>query len=221
MPKAPRPVAKPAKKTASRRRARSAAAQARGTVEDRLLAAMERLLEGGQSFRSLSVEQLANEAGIARATFYLHYRDRGALVRALTQRLTGEIIESAGSWFRDGTLVDRGTMHLALHGIVRTFKKHHAILCALADSTSSDPELAALHEAMVEELVAMSRRAIAQVRRAGQAAPGAPVELPELLTTFVEVYCTRHLGRYDARRLGKLVDALAFVCGNAIFANPD
>jgi AcrR family transcriptional regulator len=48
-----------------------------------LLEAMERLLSQGQSFSALTVETLASEAGIARATFYLRFKDKSALVASL------------------------------------------------------------------------------------------------------------------------------------------
>jgi AcrR family transcriptional regulator len=203
------------------RRPRTAAAPKRLSVDDRLLAGMERLLEQGQQFGALTVEQLAEEAGIARATFYLHFRDKGELVRRLMQRLTSEVIDSAGTWFRGDREVDRHTMHFALHGIVRTFKKHQAILCAISATADSDPEVAKLHAEMMDELTRMSRRAITRVRRDGRGAPGTPPELADLLTWFIELYCARFLSNYEGRKLDKLIDAFAFICGNAIFAAGD
>lgn len=202
------------------RRARATDTSPRPSVDDRLLAAMERLLGQGSSFGSLSVEQLAQEAGIARATFYLHFRDKGELVRRLMSRLTSEIIDSAGGWFRGGTAVDRATMQFALHGIVGTFKKHQAILRAITDTAGADPTVAALHAEMMAELSKMSRRAVAQVRREGRAAPGAPAEVADMLTWFIEMYCARFVSDLEGRQLARLVDAFAFICGNAIFA-PD
>lgn len=200
------------------RRPRASAAPKRASVDDRLLAAMERLIGQGQPFAALTVEQLAEEAGIARATFYLHFRDKGELVRRLMQRLTSEVIDSAGTWFRGDREVDRHTMHFALHGIVRTFKKHQAILCAISATSGTDPEVARLHAEMMDELTRMSRRAIFRVRREGRAAPGAPAELADVLSWFIELYCARFLPDCEGRKLDRLIDTFAFICGNAIFA---
>lgn len=201
----------------SRRPRRPRAATAR-SFDDRMLAAMETLLAQGQAFNTLTVEQLTEAAGMARATFYLHCRDKGELVARLTQRLTTEIIESAGGWFRGDSEVNRATMHFALHGIVGTFKKHQAILVAISDTMHSDPKVAELHARMMDELCAMSRRAITQVKRQGRAAPGAPSDLGDLLTWFLELYCARFITQRDGRQLTRMVDGFAFVCGNAIFA---
>lgn len=189
------------------------------SVEDRLLLAIERLLGSGTSFSALSVDQLAREAGIGRATFYLHFKDKGQLVHRLMRKLTAEVVESAGAWFRDGGDVDLQSMQRALHGIVGTFKRHQAVLSAVADTAPSDPTVAAAHTQMMDELCRLSRKAIAQVRRKGQATDAATPELADLLTWSIELYCTRFVSRYEAKRVNALVDLIAHVCGRAIFAN--
>ena len=78
---------------ATKRRLR--ASQPKATIEDRLLGATERLIEQGFSFATLTVEQLATEAGIARATFYLHFSDKSELVAKLMVRVTQEVVGSA------------------------------------------------------------------------------------------------------------------------------
>ena len=187
-------------------------------VEERLLAAVERLLEGGRPFAAVTVEQLAREAGIGRATFYLHFRDKGELVQRLMRKLATEVRESAGAWFLGGE-VDRRSMHFALHGIVSTFKKHQAVLAAVADTAPFDPAVAEAHAQMMDELCRLSRHAVRRVRRNGRGSAGAGPELADLLTWFIELYCARFIARYEGKRLAALIDLLAHVCGNAIFAD--
>ena len=80
------------------RRTRSKHGGKKPTIEERLLAAMERMLEQGQRFVSLSVEELAAEAGMSRGTFYSHFRDKNELIARLMSLITDEIVDSAGSW---------------------------------------------------------------------------------------------------------------------------
>lgn len=56
------------------------AREKRPSIEARLLQAIERLDARGQRLASVSVEQLMEEAGMARASFYKHFKDRGELV---------------------------------------------------------------------------------------------------------------------------------------------
>lgn len=188
----------------------------RPSVEQRLLAAMERLLEQGQAFGALSVEQLAAEAGIARATFYLHYRDKGELVAHLMGRVTEEVVNSAGLWFRDAATAQPGDLRRALRGIVGTFKKHQAIIAAMADTAAHDATVGALHERMMEQLGAHSRRAVAALVRAGRAGPAAGPDLADLLTRLVELYCARFIRNYRGRQVERLADLLAEICAGAI-----
>jgi TetR/AcrR family transcriptional regulator, ethionamide resistance regulator len=219
MPTAPRkPKVSPT--PARRIRARSSDPERPSTaVEERLLLAIERLLGSGTSFAALSVDQLAREAGIGRATFYLHFKDKAQLVHRLMRKLTAEVVDGAGAWFRDGGEVDRRSMHLALHGIVGTFKRHQAVLSAIAATAPSDPAVAEAHTQMMDELCRLSRKAIAQVRRKGQATAAATPELADLLTWSIELYCTRFVSGYDGKRVNALIDLIAHVCGRAIFAD--
>lgn len=191
---------------------------ARATVEQRLLAAMERLLERGHAFGSLSVEQLAAEADMARATFYLHFRDKGELVLRLMGQLTDDIIGSAGVWFENAENADRRDIERALGGIVGTFKKHHAIVAAIHDTAPYDPAVAQLYRDMMDRLCAASRRAIATVKRQGKAHERATPDVGTILTWAVDLYCARFIGSHDGADLERLVKSLAHICASAIFA---
>lgn len=187
-------------------------------VEDRLLRAMERLLGDGRPFGSISVETLAREAGLARATFYLHFKDKGALVARLLARISDEVVHSGGAWFEDARGSGPEQIHAAIDGIVRTFKRHHAVLAAVADTAPFDPLVAGLHGEMMERLCRASRKAMAVVRAEGRAAPLADNAMADMLSWIVELYCTRFAGRSEGREFEALIDRLAQICASAIFA---
>ena len=65
-------------------------------MEERLQLALERLLAGGLTITAMSIEALAREAGIARATFYLHFRDKGELIARLIARVEDEVVGAGG-----------------------------------------------------------------------------------------------------------------------------
>jgi TetR/AcrR family transcriptional regulator, ethionamide resistance regulator len=201
-------------------RRRRAAAERPASLDDRLLDAIARLLDGGTRFAALPVEQLAREAGIGRATFYLHFRDKTDLVARLMQRLTAEVALSAGDWFRDSGEVDERTMRQALFGIIGTFKRHQAVLAAVADTAPHDPVIAQAHADMMQALCALSRRAVRQVQRSGRGTAVDPAALADLLTHLIELYCARFIADYRTRDIPALVDLFAHVAGRAIFAPP-
>jgi AcrR family transcriptional regulator len=59
-----------------------------------------------KGFDDISIQEIADEAGLNRATFYLHYPDKGALLRAMTEQRFGELIARRGLSFTncDGAL---------------------------------------------------------------------------------------------------------------------
>src|ERR1700679_961517 len=70
-----------------------------------LMEALARLL-GRKEFDDISVQEIADEATLNRATFYLHYTDKNALLQAMTGARFRELIARRGLSFSncDGAL---------------------------------------------------------------------------------------------------------------------
>lgn len=65
-----------------------------------LMDALARLLSK-KEFDDISVQEIADEATLNRATFYLHYPDKGALLQAMTGVRFRDLIERRGISFFD------------------------------------------------------------------------------------------------------------------------
>lgn len=190
----------------------------RPKIEDQLLRAMEQLLDEGESFSAVSIERLTSAAGLARATFYLHFRDKAELVTRLMGRVREEIVASAGLWFEHAELAQREDMRTALRGILGVYQKHHVIIDAVVETARRDAQVAQLWNEMLEALCAESRRAVQSLRLAGRARAEATPLLADVLTWSVN-YCAMHYGaKLQGRQLDKLVETLTHVCWNAIVA---
>ena len=206
--------------TVRKRRLRATKAKPVLSVEERLEQAMESLLAKGQRFAGVTVEQLAKEAGIARATFYLHFADKAELVSSLMEKLTDEVVESAGSWFAASSgITDPEDLKPALAGIIGTFRKHHAVLEAAAATSSHDETVAALHDQMMTALCEESRKAVHAANPERISALGvAPDMLADVLTWCIELYCARFIRHYDDQQTDQLITTFAHICHQAIFA---
>jgi AcrR family transcriptional regulator len=70
-----------------------------------LMEALARLLTL-KGFEEISIQEIADEATLNRATFYLHYPDKNALLQAMTASRFGELIARRGLSFTncDGAL---------------------------------------------------------------------------------------------------------------------
>jgi AcrR family transcriptional regulator len=65
-----------------------------------LMEALAKLLSR-KSFDDISIQEIAAEATLNRATFYLHYPDKDALLQAMTAARFGELIARRGLSFTD------------------------------------------------------------------------------------------------------------------------
>jgi AcrR family transcriptional regulator len=70
----------------------------RAAAVAQVLAATERLLGEGVPFTELGVQRIAAEAGIARSTFYLHFRDKTELLVRLAGSLKEELFDLGEDW---------------------------------------------------------------------------------------------------------------------------
>jgi AcrR family transcriptional regulator len=70
-----------------------------------LMDALSKLLTT-KEFEHISVQEIADEAALNRATFYLHYQDKGALLQAMTESRFRQLIDRRGISFSncDGAL---------------------------------------------------------------------------------------------------------------------
>src|SRR5579862_805824 len=65
-----------------------------------LMDSLVRLLKK-KEFDDISVQEIADEATLNRATFYLHYPDKNALLQAMTESRFRDLIERRGITFTD------------------------------------------------------------------------------------------------------------------------
>lgn len=192
--------------------------QARPGIGEKLLSAMEKLLAQGENFSSVSVERLAEAAGIARATFYLHFRDKAELVTYLVEQVRKEIVSSAGAWFQDASLTTREDLEKTLRGIIGVYRKHHVILAAMAQTAPNNEQLAQLSRQMWDELCMQSRHAVAQLRKAGRAHEAASDQVADVLTLAIDHCATLHPEYLQGRRFEAFVKTWTHISWNALAA---
>jgi AcrR family transcriptional regulator len=77
------------------------------TTDPRVLRSRQMLMEAllrllnRKEFDDLSIQEIADEAGLNRATFYLHYPDKNALLQAMTAARFRDLIARRGLSFTD------------------------------------------------------------------------------------------------------------------------
>ncbi|OAH10772.1 TetR/AcrR family transcriptional regulator [Streptomyces jeddahensis] len=124
---------------ASTTRRRSSAADRRAALEKRILSVIEECLRGGVTYTELSVEQIAQAAGISRSTFYLYFRDKVDVLLRLSGSLKTESYAIAAAWRPTGP--DGGVDGLArtYELTLRHYREHAALLAAINEVAAYDP----------------------------------------------------------------------------------
>lgn len=201
------------------RRTRAKHEDKKPSIEERLLAATERLLGQGHSFGSLTVAQLAKEAGMARATFYLHFQDKGELVARLIDQLTQEMIQSFGTWIRNADVANQADVQVAVGGMIRTFKKHQAIFSAVRDTMATDENVSMLYIKMGKTIASLASESIAAVAKRGSARKEANDDVAKALTWSIVLWCTHFIDQSNEKDMNKAIDAFSIICNSTIFAD--
>jgi AcrR family transcriptional regulator len=111
----------------------------RGETEQRILEGTIELLDGGASLAALSVNRIAEAAGVSRATFYLHFADKGQLVQRLSEtelRAFQQVTES----FVFDPAAGREELETTVEGLVALWRGHAGVLSGLIEMSEYDQE---------------------------------------------------------------------------------
>ncbi|MFC4587656.1 TetR/AcrR family transcriptional regulator [Sphaerisporangium corydalis] len=136
-------------------------------AETKLVSAVERLLNAGESFTEISVQRIIEEAGVSRATFYAYFQGKPDILRRLAQKIRDASLALAEQWDpgagEDGA--DRYTAFfqdvLALH------RAHHPVLSAVREVATYDAAVRDFYTADLEGFDEAVLATLLEQQRAG------------------------------------------------------
>jgi AcrR family transcriptional regulator len=190
----------------------------RAQIERQLLDATERLMRDGASFTELSVDRLATEAGISRASFYIYFEDKGQLLRQLAGQVFGELAEDARLWWSVAGRHNPDDVRETMSRIIATYRRHQPLLIALNEMAAYDAGVAATYRALLNAI----SDELAIVVEGGQADGSIRRELPvgataNALTWMVERACQQNLPQASAEYDAELAAALTQIVWGALY----
>jgi AcrR family transcriptional regulator len=185
----------------------------RERIERQLLDATDRLMGSGASFTELSVDRLATEAGISRASFYVYFEDKGHLLRRLADQVFGDLAEGAARWWSVAQRRDPADARAAMTGIIAAYRRHQPLLVALNEMSGYDPQVGATYTSLLTQIADRLAAVIESGRADGTIrADLEPEPTATTLTWMVERACQQTLpGRpatYDADLANTLTQIL-------------
>ncbi|WP_440101625.1 TetR/AcrR family transcriptional regulator [Streptosporangium sp. H16] len=193
-------------------RRRKDGAERPAPAEAQLLAAVERLLKRGEVFTEISVRQIIEEAGLSRATFYAHFRDKSQLLIRLSDTLRGSLVELARKW--DPSAGEDGAARYAkfFEEVIAIHRENFATLSALRELATYDPTVRDFYSADLEEFDEAVHKTLVDEQESGST----PADLDTVAASRVIVWggaqaIARHISVDDgsgdvafARELGKI-----------------
>lgn len=132
-----------------------------------LLEATERLIAGGSSFTELSVEKLSREAGIARSTYYLYFKDKGQLIQELGLVIAEELLHTTRRWWDISSQVTRPQLRRAMCETLKVYRQYQAIFASLAEAASYDAEVRSVFNGLLETMARDSLKAVREGQKRG------------------------------------------------------
>jgi AcrR family transcriptional regulator len=141
----------------------------RGTAHARaaILRAVEDLI-AGRRLDELTVGQIVDAAGVSRASFYIHFESKAAVVAALVESVIDEIYAEWERWFDGEEPSDRATLQLHIGGTMSLWREHAALMSAMVESWHTDPEIYDLWGGMLHRFTTGAAERIERDRQAGR-----------------------------------------------------
>jgi AcrR family transcriptional regulator len=201
------------------RRSTGSRAQRRDEIRRRMLTAVEEMLAEGETFTELSVERLVARAGVARSTFYVYFEDKGELLRAWLDDISGELDAIAKRWWSLNAAARREDLRDALDVIVATYRPHTSLMAAAFDAAAYDPAVRDCVMALIGHNSAGLRKHIRTGQREGFVDPSlAANEVALWLTWMAERGLHQLVRGADDATFAKLLDGYTSIVWNTLYA---
>lgn len=157
----------------------------------------------------VSVELIAERAGLGRSGFYKHFPDKSALLFALIAELGEELAAIPAAWEEAGEGDPRELLREAVRALVDTFHRHGRLVRALADEAAGHEELGARYAQLGATLASAVAERIARDNAAGASAIDDPQEVATALVWMNERFLLVRFGQQPLGDPGRAAKALS------------
>ncbi len=174
------------------------------------------MLASGTPYIELSVEQLCSEAGVARSTFYVHFRHKGELVVRVGERMLDQLSSAAADWWRPDR--SRAELLTATRRLIDVYAAHRTVMLALRETAIYDRELREIQDALVERHAAPLASLIEEGKVTGTVrAEIHTAETVIALVGMVEAACVRLADGSDEDGLQRLAETVTSIAWHSLY----
>jgi AcrR family transcriptional regulator len=194
---------------------RPASRTPRDAVRAEVFAAVMRLLERGESYTSLTVREICDEAGVARSAFYVNFADKTDLLLQLTERTVVEIAWVSEAWLTSEPMLGLDALIAAEKEAIGVFRKHAPLLAAYAEVAAYDEQVAVFWRRRLGAVIDAFARRIEHGQASGEVRAGLA---PPTCARFIVLGSERVLREHVAGDRGPGDQRMAEEIARAIYA---
>jgi TetR/AcrR family transcriptional regulator, ethionamide resistance regulator len=185
-----------------------------------ILEAVERLLRQ-RPIADLSVESIAEAAGISRSGFYFYFESKYAALAEAMSALFEEMTGAADDFYVGSDEPPHVYGPRVIRDVAALWERHEPLMVGLVEASMSDPGARAVWDAWLDRFLGATAARIEAERAAGRAPAGPPATALArvLLLSNERVFYDirrRHLSQAEAE---PLIDALTAVWLTAIWGD--
>lgn len=188
--------------------------------QDALLQAISELMVDGATFTELSVARIARQAGMSRATFYLHYRDKSELVESLGNMANLDFIDAIAHWAKHAHRANWVDLHHTMSLIVERYEQHRTLIDLLTEVSAYDRRIRSFYLDLRNALATQLTDAVRRAQMAEVTHPDCAIEFGTFMTFAIERNCYYHAKSSTNIRAPWLIDMITHMCWSAIY-KPD
>ncbi len=181
----------------------------------------EQLLGEGRSYTEISVNELCRQAEVNRSTFYLHFEDKGHLLRDLAGTALAEVAEIAREWWSNADATSADETEAIAARMFATYQQHGLLFAAFADTAVYDPVVREVYNGMIAMFASEMQRLVDEAKADGRLQQDVPAEeVSQMLVWMVERTCYQMVRGADEERLGRLARATALIARTVAYGRP-
>jgi AcrR family transcriptional regulator len=186
----------------------------------RLADAIERLVDADTSYGELSVDQLTNEAGVARSTFYKYFGDKSGLLTSLVVAVRDDFLQAADAWLAMTAGGARAEYEQSFQKIFDAYRTHRVVMRCIVEQSTQDSVIGAQFQEMMAVFVAAIEQHIVQGQRVGVITDSrSPKNLAVWLTWMLEFGQMKLIGPADERTVRKYTAAVTDIVWKTLYAD--
>jgi len=186
----------------------------------RLADAIERLIDDDTSYGELSVDQLANEAGVARSTFYKYFGDKSGLLSSLAVAVRDDFLQAADAWLTMTAGGARAEYEQSFRIIFEAYRTHRVVMRCIVEQSTQDAVIGAHFQQMMAAFVAAVEEHIRKGQQAGVIVESRSAShLAVWLTWMLEYGQMKLIAAADERAVKKYTGAVTDIVWKTLYAD--